>query len=548
MNSHKPDTPRISAGLLFVIKDISQEYKIHKSLPPSIETILNKIKSELFRLMDDVIAKNISCEEVDMKHMLSGISSAVFEVFCIVSEKDSEEAKKQYESGYESLLNLMKQFIEEGRLSVKDFTDKYLSFPDNQISRFEFIYLLKKTLRLRITTSELVGITYFLEANDLVDINLDEILEDLKQVFIGNPYIIRKERNSLEPKQNVGVDEVYDKFKEFIANIEKNFEEAEDDITMMVKNVKSQLIDPALARNDMVSLQKFFSNLHNAFYNPDHKIYLINILKNILLLEVNYLKNNDQSFSNSKENDYSIQNLNNIPLIPNLNNIALIQNLYANENIISLCFSQLKPGIPSENINLTLDLLCNLVMFNNTTAKQSILDFLKKDSFKIFSFIRGYLRDLQDIVLDSDFVKPAKKGRTLMYSTTIFDNSKKNIKKIEKGIKILLFLQLCCNNCFLPFQEFLKNQDPNNLFSNIDLVSEICLLLTRLQGLNDLKKNTTATNINAKLALQCIKTLIDCCQGPCEINQLVLGQSRRLYEFMNWLFNCDLPNFSKESV
>ena len=369
MNSHKPDTPRISAGLLFVIKDISQEYKIHKSLPPSIEIILNKIKSELFRLMDDVIAKNISCEEVDMKHMLSGISSAVFEVFCIVSEKDSEEAKKQYESGYESLLNLMKQFIEEGRLSVKDFTDKYLSFPDNQISRFEFIYLLKKTLRLRITTSELVGITYFLEANDLVDINLDEILEDLKQVFIGNPYIIRKERNSLEPKQTVGVDEVYDKFKEFIANIEKNFEEAEDDITMMVKNVKSQLIDPALARNDMVSLQKFFSNLHNAFYNPDHKIYLINILKNILLLEVNYLKNNDQSFSNSKENDYSIQNLNNIPLIPNLNNIALIQNLYANENIISLCFSQLKPGIPSENINLTLDLLCNLVMFNNTTAK-----------------------------------------------------------------------------------------------------------------------------------------------------------------------------------
>ena len=140
MNSHKPDTPRISAGLLFVIKDISQEYKIHKSLPPSIEIILNKIKSELFRLMDDVIAKNISCEEVDMKHMLSGISSAVFEVFCIVSEKDSEEAKKQYESGYESLLNLMKQFIEEGRLSVKDFTDKYLSFPSALLQHLFFAF------------------------------------------------------------------------------------------------------------------------------------------------------------------------------------------------------------------------------------------------------------------------------------------------------------------------------------------------------------------------------------------------------------------------
>ena len=525
LNSHKPGAPRISSGLLCVIRDITQECKINESLHERVIEILQKIKGELQNMLDDFYHKMLQCEEIDLEFMVKEICMTMLEIpYFTKTDKYEEEC-------FNLLLEFCKQYLEDNYITLQDFVDSNLIFEADIISRVDFIALIKVKLMMRLRVEEIEAISKYLEPSDNPDICITKIIENLKSQLIGNKYIVRKERVITIEKKPHDYHENAERFEGFILGIEDRYKEGDNDISLMVNNLKSALIDPALAKNDTEVLAKLIKNLSHAFYKPDHKIYLINILKQILLQEMNGYEKLEEEESGEK-----------------LKIITAIQNLYSNENVIEICFAEFNKEAPHENTTAALDLLCNLVSLNNTHAKQQVLNYLKISGFSIFSFIKAILRESQDLLSSSLSSLSSSRNRTLTAKTLPTRSNKRSLRTIMLAQKILLFIQLCCDNCFLPFQEFFQVQNPLNLVANIDLVSEILQLLTRLEGISDLKEQSMSRTVICDIAIQCIKTLTDCCQGPCLSNQIVLGQSRRLYEFMNWLFTNNSPDFTIETI
>ena len=525
LNSHKPGAPRISTGLLCVIKDISQECKINEALHGTITETLGKIKAELQDMLDDLYHKMLQCEEIELDFMVREVCITMLEISYL-------EKNPGYEKDcFNLLIDLCKQYLEDNNITLQDFVDSNLIYESDTISRVNFIPLIKLKLMLRLKVEEIEAISRYLEPSDNPNICIAKLIEELQSQLMGNNCIVRKERIFATMTSPHDYEETSLRFEEYILEIEDIYKEGDNDISLMVNNLKSVLIDPALAKNDTEVLAKLIKNLSHAFYKPQHKIYLINILKQILVKEMDGLDNIEEEGSAEK-----------------IKTITAIQNLYGSENVIEICFAEFTKEVPPENTSAALDLLCNLVSLNNTHAKQQVLNYLKTSGFPIFSFIKGELRESLDLLSISSSSLSSSRNRTLSASLSPSKSTKKGLKVIKLSQKILLFIQLCCDNCFLPFQEFFQIQNPLNPVANIDLVSEVLQFLCRLEGIADLKAQSLALTLVCEVAIQCIKTLTDCCQGPCLSNQLVLGQSRRLYEFMNWLFTNPSPDFTMETV
>lgn len=531
VNSHKPDTPRISSGLICIIKDITMELRSRGAISEGISYALYKIKGELQEMLNILFEKMLGCEEIDMQFMIREVALTAFEIpYFFVNIEDAED-KTEEEEAYQKLIKELKEYVENRYLPFESFIEQYLNVNEGIIDKLDFLFLVKEKLNLQIKVRE-VELVYkkFDPLQKGNEITITDLISDLKALFIGNPYVVRKERVESELVLIIRHEESNDLFKAFIESAELQVESEKNDIYLMVSNVKAQIIDPALENNDYTVLLKFINNLSNAFDKKEHKVYLIKILNCILLQELEKLEG-----------------------IPDSQNSAnSIQNLFANENVISICFNEFTKDTILENTLSALDLLTLMVKNNNAFSKDKILNFLKAQDSKIFSFIRVHLREVQDY-LSSPASRIPEKRRKSLYTTNITAKSgKKNMKQLELALRILKFLQSCCNNCFTPFQEFLQVQNPENQIVNIDLVSEICQFLVCMKGIDDLKSLDFGENDMSRLAIQCIKCLTDCCQGPCGINQVLLGQRRRLYEFMNWLFEGNfgtkIPDFCRDSI
>lgn len=524
INSHRPDTPRLSTGLICVIKDITQEYKMSNSFTDNIAMILYKIKIHLQGLIDELFIIMLECSEINMEFMIQEITLTMMEIPNFVEEvKETEEQDKEIENtAYKKLLEGCQDFIVENHLPFEDFQEAYLTYEEDKISKIDFIFLIKKQLKRAVTINEIELVCKLLDPGSMSDITITRFRSDIKALFISTPYIVRKERIPVIYVDEPTHEMVSGDFRDFVELIEKQHEVEENDISLMVGSVKTQLIDPALEQNNTAVLVNFIENLSLAFFRPEHKIYLIKILNSILAHE---LGKQDES-----------------------NNVETIQNLYSNENVVEICFEEFSKDKLIDNTLAALDLLIDLVRNGNMSSKEKILNYLKTSGFGIFSYIRVQFREVQDLLSNAMSKGPLKRRKTLSDDQIIVKAKKKNFASIKLTGKILLFLQSCCNNCYLPFQEFLQIQNPENPVANIDLVSEMGQFLIRMEGIPELKHGKELSNDLSDLAIQCLRSLTDCCQGPCHINQILLGQRRRLYEFMNWLFSIDNPNFTEPSV
>lgn len=520
IHSRKPESLRISTGLLCVIKDITQECKSSDLMHGRTLDLLRAIKQELQLMLDQLFQKSLQCEEINMDPMIKEITTTMLEIPYF---ENPEEINL-----YNNFLALIKQYLEDNHISFQEFVDSNLTFDGDFILREDFMKLIKIRLMLKLKVEEIEGIMRYLEPAGNPEISIGKVLADLKSELIGNPYVVRKERVEEPEVEVLKYEDTEKKFLDFLGTIERNYDEGENDISLMVNNLKTELLDPAFAKGDSTVLLKLIKNLSQAFYKLEHKIYFINILKYILLHEISGITEESPP--------------------DKLKTVTSIQNIYSNENVIEICFAELNKETIIENTISALDLLSNLVKFNNSYAKQKILDYLKINGFAVFSFIKSNLRETQDILTSSASRLPNDRKRSLNASSLSTKASKKNSKMINLTKRILLFLQVCCDNCFLPFQEFLQVQNPLNPIVNIDLVNEMSQFLINLEDQSDLKNLSMNKSDLAEIAIQCIRTLTDCCQGPCLSNQIVLGQCRRLYEFMNWVFKNKAPDFTIETV
>lgn len=102
--------------------------------------------------------------------------------------------------------------------------------------------------------------------------------------------------------------------------------------------------------------------------------------------------------------------------------------------------------------------------------------------------------------------------------------------RIETLGKALIFLQCCCDNCHLDFQNYIHRQRKREGQADLDILSEVAQFVIDMRTLGDsLLKCMPA----ARLLVQALGALCDFVTGPCPGNQAALGENLQLFLSLN---------------
>lgn len=106
----------------------------------------------------------------------------------------------------------------------------------------------------------------------------------------------------------------------------------------------------------------------------------------------------------------------------------------------------------------------------------------------------------------------------------------------ELAVNVLRLIQLCCDNCNIEFQNFMRSQSSSE--TDVDIVTCVADLLTEIRSLG---RYLVAAEAAKRVIQQSIETLIDFLTGPCSPNQIHLGENVKLYLALNQLVTlaCD---------
>jgi hypothetical protein len=100
----------------------------------------------------------------------------------------------------------------------------------------------------------------------------------------------------------------------------------------------------------------------------------------------------------------------------------------------------------------------------------------------------------------------------------------------ELAVNVLRLIQLCCDNCNMEFQNFMRSQSSTE--TDVDVVTCVADLLTEIRSLG---RYLVAAEAAKRVIQQSMETLIDFLTGPCSANQLHLGENVKLYLALNQL-------------
>jgi len=106
------------------------------------------------------------------------------------------------------------------------------------------------------------------------------------------------------------------------------------------------------------------------------------------------------------------------------------------------------------------------------------------------------------------------------------------LKSQHMVINMLLFVQLCCDNCNEPFQVFFRTQQNKEGKADVDMVSALASFLVDIR----IAKDFLISNKEVFQVLDAaLSVLVDFVTGPCASNQHFLGNNVHLYLAINML-------------
>eukprot|EP00347_Sterkiella_histriomuscorum_P002968 403366109 len=442
-------------------------------------------------------------------------------------------------------------------------------------------------------------------------------LIDLEQIFASEAFniaLLPQDKFVFEPKnqieynvelQQLDYDIAYRCQQDFI-EYTKKFEqfcqvgEIKDELKDLINNLKS-IFDNAFENNKTEIIKNFIQNMINSFVDSDHKIYLMKILNMIL-----------QEFMESKQDEtQTIENK-----IVYKKRLSKLQDTMNECQVCDLLLGLINKDEKLEVANEAISLLCSLLSESNNKIQEQILNLLKsnKKQYNLLEFIRERLiisteqlifQVEEEIMINGkelyqrlkaqfsqsnqlssknansqkgdqkdsmnsamQYIESKKAGLYSSMNNTI----RKDKLKIEdqssqnEVINILKLIQLFCDNCYEPFQNYLINQDyeiqgnlegqefdnqgsnttENNKKSSVNILTEIANVLIRLT--NKLQNSIFSEYHLFQTVEQLFDTLVDFLYGPCMQSQQILGNWKKFNKAVNFYFKQNLGFYQASST
>lgn len=531
-------------GVLHIIRDMLLTENFSSEQYDFINDIKNRLKF-MVKTFEDYEKR---VKNLDFSNILLIINAC--REACILRENEEGEDEtidKVQNEKVQSLVVSLRESIIDRKMSLEEVFSLFDSDKNGNISKTEFkngIKCLLNHQRFDIDSC----FAYFAEESDSPDSNSGSISmrvfsTKLRTYFYNNR--ISREKKKTEKMKTLGKvlsrPEGFDN-NEYIKTDFKSFLDTfselckDQDIHELVFKIRKSFVNPAIASSDFTILKEFVSKLGTAFKRKEHKIYLLQILK---LLIPSDLKINQVFDTKSNE------------LKERLEDIRKTQEILSKSGVLELALTIISSEHELELVDEAVQLLLSMMKFGNQKVQEKFLEILKlSDNSYLFSYIRLKLRQSRDRIVDrakATYEKNPEKAlqgkvsneeleRNNIYIECAIERSQ-SMKKPLHVEKLIKLLQYCCENCYSDFQHYIRSQD-NFSFGkkaiSINMVNEIAQYLINIKEVGPELINDEEAII---IIPQCYETLIDLCRGPCIENQLLLGQRRKLYKFVDNIIN-----------
>lgn len=193
--------------------------------------------------------------------------------------------------------------------------------------------------------------------------------------------------------------------------------------------------------------------------------------------------------------------------------------------ILSKAFKSSQKKIPKDDVQ---NLLCNLglvkiilsIMCDKNTNKKVFnrlvllsIEMLDGGNSKVQEayYVHFTNSEMSEIFFKNLFTQLSSKGHLVSQGVTEKETTKLLVYKKQKHncLKILRLLQLLCENHYLPLQDYLRFQEKSN--NNFNIIEVTVSLFRKLVN--------TRKYSSFLILSQCLDTLTEMIQGPCEGNQ-----------------------------
>lgn len=514
-------------GVFHILRDIFINCgAMSKETADLINEINNKLKT-LIKMLEDFERKY---KKLDFSNIIFIVNSCRE---AIPNKNSEDEIEDKIDTNIKELIVLLRDNILVKKLSLEEVFDMFDTDRSGNISKVEFQRGIKKLLKIQ--PSETVACYNYFARNGIL--RMSEFSLELRKYFVHKPEPndskktekpkqYSKKTNNKESIQKNQIVEDYEFFLKEFTSLCKD-----QNIIELVLKIRNSFVNPAIKNNDHSLLKEFVSKLGTAFKKEVHKIYLLQILKLLVPIDSYVPKMFDEVSAEQKNK---------------MENIRKIQEILSKSGVLELALNIITTEHELEIVNEAVQLIISLLKHGNQFVQEKFLEILKmSDSSYLFSYIRLKLRQSRDRIVDRAKVTYGKNPEKAIYGIMNENLEQNNVflecivdppemeDKIKHVHSLILMLQLCCENCFSEFQHYIRSQEDYSFGKkaiSINMVNEIAQYLINI-------KEVGPELIHDEEALliipQCYETLIDLCRGPCVENQLILGQRRKLYKFIN---------------
>ena len=497
-------------GLLHFLRDcfVSNEVALGESMKQEVA----KLRALLRELHDQLQDYSESHPRLDFSNLLMIVNSCR-EVIPLEGDFEGPE------SGFEelnSIIGKVREFIIDERLLLQEAFGVFDVDKSGNIEYLEFESGIKEILGKSVTRAEIEAAYKVLDKNSDGVIEFKEFSKHLRKYFAKNPHSVRKRKEGFKLRQKKSYNTT--SFEYLLKSKTLEFSETFDklckdqDIQELVQKVKSEILDSAIRKKDSAFLSEFIQKLGTAFNKKKHKIYIIKIL--------NFLVAPQKSTPDEYQE---------------------VQETLSKAGALELALDTINESNQQDLVCEATELLTSLLDEGNLKVQTKLLEILKSSSHSnLFSYIRKELRNSRDRIIQrakreyqreptkavAGFIGEFEPEEVLLESG--YENIE--VKHITLLIKLV---KLFCVNCFLEFQNFIRNQEDLSVSQrtvSINLVKEIAEFLVNIKEVGSYILLDEEANA---LVTQCFETLIELCKGPCVDNQLLLGTRKKLYGFLD---------------
>ena len=493
--SAKPWKVELVTGLLIFIHDLCIDMKIAEYEPSILmQSHLEKVMEIIIDIKDAVQDFSDNYPKLNFEFILDTISVSMSEIptsFNLKANKNELD-----DECYRSIMNELGNLCKSFRLTAEKFVMNKLKISTSEVSINELAIRCKGILSENMEKSDIFRGLRVLGTSISVENLTEEIHKHARLNTFHRAYSICEK---IEP---IKESHFNSRMKKLLENINNNLEwDNSFELAALVNQVKKSVVDVALMNKDFSTFYKFTRNLELAFSNPQHKVYLIEIFRQMILIERKSELPNDQKKKR----------------------IQKIQQGLLSVNIGELCLSYLSNEFDSIIVSRALKLLHQMLEDSEISIKDSMLNDIKRlqIGLKFFTFIRTIMNQ----TIDEFFRK----------------NFERSIK-IDLCLDLFHLLKLFCSCCYSPFQQYLLEQVEFDQRISIDIVSEVVKFVSNLQGIKEIKIYEDKTSLAQQLMIEGFKVLRGLCQGPCEKIQTSISNHLQIYNTINWI----AENFENE--